>query len=448
MKKQVLSFIAIGVLFIPSFIAQGKTQARSVAAAPPGQFCTPQKSSGGPNVALTWSVWGNPGELKRFYEFTDAFNKCYGPHITAKLTPIPNTGYSAKLLTQFAGGTAPDVFYMDVAYVGTFVKRGVITELTKYLNGPMSKSKPDSFYQGLWSAAKTPDGKIYGVTVDDNPMIMWYNKKVLQDAGVTVMPETLVQQGKWSWDTFQAICAKVRAKGNYGYVLGNWAGHIDSWIGTSGGKIYDKNKYVVGQDPNSLAAVKYLDDNLKAKNFIYSASLPRGEGDDALFIAQKVAFAGAGRWYLPEFKQVPGLQFDIVPWPSRSGKMTPAYVATAYLSINKASKHPNEAFQFFTNFVSQQGQTFRLQGGGNAVPSIRNADSVVLEGNLPAHASYLLKAREIGFAEPVVAAGTPGLNDYINSTLENIWVKHQPVDSVLKAITTRANKMIADNMAK
>ncbi len=446
MKRGLFSAIAAAILLVPSLAVHGGTAAGASPRA--GQFCTPQKSSGGSNVTITWSVWGNPGELKRFYEFTDAFNKCYGPHITAKLSPIPNENYSAKVLTQIAGGTAPDVFYVQTADVGTFVNKGVLTDLTPYLTSSVSKSKPDSFFSGLWSAAKTPSGHIYGVTVDDNPMVMWYNKKLLQDAGVTQMPETLVEQGKWTWSAFQAMCAKVRAKGAYGYVLGNWEGHYDSWVTTGGGKLYQNNRYVVAQDPNSLAAFNYLDANLKAKNFIYVGSLPRGEGDDALFMAQRVAFVGAGRWYLPEFKQVPNLQYDIVPWPSRTGKLTQGYVATAYMGILKTTKHATEAFQFLTNFVSQQGEIFRLQGGGNAVPSIKGADEVVQEGNLPPHAGYFLSTRQIGYAEPTTSTNTPGLDAYIDPALENIWVKGQPVEATLKQIAATADKMIAKSANK
>jgi multiple sugar transport system substrate-binding protein len=445
MKRGLLALVASLVLIFPPLVAHGSTSVGSLAKA--GQFCAPQKGAGGPSVTITWSTWGNPGELKRFQEFTDAFNKCYAPRLTAKLVPVPIDNYNSKILTEIAGGTAPDLFYIGAQSIGTFVDKGVIADLTSYLTGPMSKSKPEEFFPGLWSAAKTA-GHYYGVPVDNNPMIMWYNKALLKDAGVTQMPETLVEQGKWSWSAFQAISQKVRAKGNYGYVLGNWDGHYYSWVTTGGGKLYANNRFVVAQDPKSVAAFTYLNNNLNAKNFVYQGNLPRGEGDDALFLAQKVAFVGAGRWYLPEFKQAGGLQFDIVPWPSLSGKLTPAYDATAYMVMLKATKHPKEAFTFLTNFVSRQGQIFRLQGGGNAVPSVKGADAVVLEGNLPAHAKYFLTAREVGYAEPATQARVAGLSTYMDSALENIWLKHKPVGATLNQIAATTNKMIAKEMGK
>jgi multiple sugar transport system substrate-binding protein len=53
-------------------------------------------------------------------------------------------------------------------------------DLAPLLSGPNSQSKPDDFYPGLWGVAKTPDGKIYGVPVDCNRLILWVNTSVLQ----------------------------------------------------------------------------------------------------------------------------------------------------------------------------------------------------------------------------------------------------------------------------
>jgi ABC-type glycerol-3-phosphate transport system substrate-binding protein len=66
--------------------------------------------AGGAVTSIKWSTWGNPGEIERFKQFTDDFNK-RTPSIKAELIPIPNDGYEAKMLTQLSGGTAPDVFY-------------------------------------------------------------------------------------------------------------------------------------------------------------------------------------------------------------------------------------------------------------------------------------------------------------------------------------------------
>lgn len=414
-----------------------------VALVPMLQACSSEGASGtdGGKVKIKWATWGNPGELTRFQEFTKDFNAKH-PNIQAELIPIPGE-YDQKILTQLTGGNAPDVFYAGDGFISKLIETGSIAELTPYLQGQDSKSKPEEFFEGLWGAAKK-DGKIYGVTVDCNPMILWYNKKVLREAGITEMPADLQEQGKWNWDTFKQMTEKVRAKGKYGYVLENSWNHYYSWVTSNGGKVYDENGRFVGhEDPKAVQAFKFLYDNVQSKNFTFAGTLPKGQGGDAMFMSNQVGFVGAGRWYLPIFKQNKSLEYDIVTWPTNTGKpMEPAGIPTAYMVMNKSTKHPKEAFQFITEFVSKEGQIYRLKGGGNAVPSISGADEVVLEGNLPEHAKYFLEARKIGYALTPHEAGIPGLSKEITSALEGMWLKGGEMETTLKKIGEKANKMI------
>ena len=57
-------------------------------------------------VTIEWSVWGNPGENLIFEQFTNDFNSKYADDINLKYTPIPSDGYSQKILSSLAAGTA------------------------------------------------------------------------------------------------------------------------------------------------------------------------------------------------------------------------------------------------------------------------------------------------------------------------------------------------------
>ncbi|AGA57669.1 ABC-type sugar transport system, periplasmic component [Thermobacillus composti KWC4] len=401
----------------------------------------------GEKVKIKWATWGNPGELTRFQEFTKEFNAKH-PNIEAELIPIPGE-YEQKILTQLSGGTAPDAFYAGDGTIVKLIENGTIEELTPYLKQSDSKIKETDFFEGLWGAARK-DGKIYGLTVDCNPMVFWYNKKVLKDAGVTEMPADLYEKGQWNWETFKSMVEKVRATGKYGYILGNWWGPYYSWITSNGGKIYDdaNGEFIAHKDGKAAEAFKFLYDNVQAKNFTFAGTLPKGQGADAMFMSNQVAFVTAGRWYLPIFKQNQSLEFDIVPWPTNTGKkLEPAGIPTAYIVMNKNTKHKNETWQFISEFVSKEGQLFRLKGGGNAVPSIAGVDEVVLEGNIPEHAKYFLETRQVGYALTPHEAGVPGLSKVITDELEAFWLKGGNPDSILQTLGEKANKKIAEYKA-
>jgi multiple sugar transport system substrate-binding protein len=116
--------------------------------------------------------------------------------------------------------------------------------------------------------------------------------------------------------------------------------------------------------------------------------------------------------------------------------------------LNANAKNQAAAFQFLTNFVSKEGQIYRLQGGGNAVPSVSGADWVVTDGNLPANAPILLEARQIGYNNFATEARVPGLAEDIIKELDTLWLKGGDVQATLQKIGENANTKIAANKSK
>lgn len=407
------------------------------------QSCGSGGGAGSSN-AITWATWGNTGEIARFQAYTSKYNADH--KASAKLVPIPDYNqYGAKILTELNGGVGPDVFYAGDTQIAKFIQNHTIADLTSLLSGGKSQEKASDFNPGLWGAAKTKSGKIYGVPTDCNPHVLWYNKKVLQQVGITNDPATLASQGKWTRDTFVGMLEKAHAKGKYGFILDDEPSRYWNWATTEGGKIYDENgfgNFIAQDDPISLQTLNWLVQGVRSKLMLFGATLPNGQGDDLPFIGDQVAFVAAGRWFLPEFKQTKGLQYDIVPYPTTSGKLGPANISTAYIVLNKRSKQMDAAFDFLTNFVSVTGQTLRLQGGGNAVPSITGPENVVLSGNDPAHAQSFLDARNIGYALFSAEMGTPGLTDDIKSALEPVWLQGADLKTALGKVAQMANPRI------
>jgi len=163
--------------------------------------------------------------------------------------------------------------------------------------------------------------------------------------------------------------------------------------------------------------------------------MPEGAGADSMFVTHKAGFFIQGRYTIGTLKSA-GVQdgYDIVRWPTPDGKAAPTGVAASYLAINGATKNPDAAFLFWTEFLSADGQIFRLAGGGNAVPSIKGADEVVLEDGIPAHAQTFLDMRDIGFANYPAEATTPGLSDDINTAFYQLYQGKADAQGTLDAV--------------
>src|SRR6266566_994699 len=187
------------------------------------QSCGSGGSGGGSGSSIKWSNWANTGEIQRFKDFTANYNKTHNVNVQYTFVPSANSNYFSKMLTELNGGNAPDVFYVGDGDIGKLVANQTVTQLDTLLNSPKAKEKAGDFVPGLWGAAKTQSGKIFGVPVDCNPLLLWYNQKVLQDAGITTMPADMYQQGQWTRDAFQQMIEKIKATGKYGFVLDAWS---------------------------------------------------------------------------------------------------------------------------------------------------------------------------------------------------------------------------------
>ena len=402
----------------------------------------PSLTSAQDSVSLKWGTWGNTGEIQRFKEYTDSFNAA-NPAIKMELIPSPNDGYDERLLTQLNGGSAPDVFYVGDGLISNLIKNQAILDITDRLTAESSLSRPEQFAGDLWGASVTPEGRYFGTTVDCNPLVLWYNKGVLAEAGVTTMPADLYEAGQWNWQAFQGICDQIRAAGKTPYVLPDWWAGRYGWASANGGKVYESGQFVGDKDPKTVEAFQFIADNLASENFVYAGGLPEGQGDTVMMMSGQLGFISVGRWGLPLFKTNSALDVDIVPNPTNTGnKLEPGPVAVAYIAINAASKNADAAFTFLTNFVSPAGQQFRLQGGGNAVPSIQGVEGVVLEGGQPAHGQYFIDTREVGYAYYREEAGTAGLSSAIDDRLETFWLEGGDVQGVLGEVATMANTAI------
>lgn len=101
------------------------------------------------------------------------------------------SGYWDRLSATAAGGNMPDVVQMDYAYLDSYVKNGLITDLTPYIeSGAIDTSAiPDSVL-----ASGIVDGKVYGISLGNSAIMMSYDKAVADAAGVEVPIDITLNQ--------------------------------------------------------------------------------------------------------------------------------------------------------------------------------------------------------------------------------------------------------------
>ena len=96
------------------------------------------------------------------------------------------TSYWDKLATQTAGGTAPDIIQMDMAYIAEYGTRNALLDLKD-----VDVSK---FVEGTVDSGKIDD-TLVGVNAGINSAIIFANPQVFEKAKMELPDDTT-----WTWD--------------------------------------------------------------------------------------------------------------------------------------------------------------------------------------------------------------------------------------------------------
>ncbi|HET6451343.1 MAG TPA: sugar ABC transporter substrate-binding protein [Spirochaetia bacterium] len=115
-----------------------------------------------------------------------------------------NTEFNDKITTLAAAGTLPDVSVFYEPNVLTWGMAGKFVDLTDFYRKGPAKLDAIKFI--------TPDGKIVGVSVANEVQVIWYNKKIFDDAHLPYPPAEASKA--WTWDQFVAVSKKLTRDAN------------------------------------------------------------------------------------------------------------------------------------------------------------------------------------------------------------------------------------------
>ena len=85
-------------------------------------------------------------------------------------------------MTQFQGGTAPDIIHDESADIMGFANQGYLADLSKYLDADVKKQVS----KDVWSSVTTPDGKIVAAPTLLQSYVVFANTDALKAAGAAV----------------------------------------------------------------------------------------------------------------------------------------------------------------------------------------------------------------------------------------------------------------------
>ncbi|MFI6741856.1 ABC transporter substrate-binding protein [Nonomuraea sp. NPDC050451] len=267
------------------------------------------------------------------------------PDIVVKKIVAPSAGernaYAKQLL---ASGQLPDV--MQAVAPAGFAESGNLYAWT-----------PEELQAYQYPQSNPLGGKIYQLPYNSQPTpLVYYNKKLFADAGVTAPPKTYAE--------LLDVSAKLKAKGINPFVVGGGgkdafaAGYV--WIALVGADVYSRQpdflvKRRAGQtkfsDPIFVKATQKFAD-LVAKGYVDKAGLSRDyPSTEKAFLEGKGAMYPMGSWFAASADaNKPPFEVGVFAWPTDGGEVVvPSYTGGGPI-VNAKSKNLQAARTFALEF--------------------------------------------------------------------------------------------------
>ncbi|NJP95340.1 sugar ABC transporter substrate-binding protein [Nonomuraea sp. FMUSA5-5] len=354
-------------------------------------------------------------------QLVDEWNKA-NPNIQVTYVQGSWDNVNDQLVTQFAGGTAPDVIHNDSPALSGFASDGYLLDLKDKLP---SELKSD-ISQSAWDTVTFDDGKggqgVYGVPFLQESQVIIANKKLLDAAKVRIP----TADDPWTWDEFSEAAKKMTKDGSYGVAWAmkspvnktlnlalNFGG---TFFQTSGGKTTVK----VG--PEEREVLQRIHDQLYKDKSADPDALGQGTADPLpAFYKGKFAMLPAGVYLRQQVVEQAPDGFEWVTLPAPKGTSAQQGAVSQTLSIAQESEHPDEAMKFISFFLNGTNQA-KLAKGDWLLPTSQKAaadPAMTTEENgwdvATASAKNLVVAPFLkvnGFDEWKSKVATPALQEY------------------------------------
>lgn len=277
-----------------------------------------------------------------------------------------------QLVTQFQGGTAPDIIHDESADIAGFAEQGYLADLTPYLD----KSVKDGITQDIWDSVTSSDGKIVAAPTLLQTYVVFANTDALAKAGVSAPTGDTM-----SWDDFQSMAKKLTVGDQFGLGWGlksPTATVMNLALGFDGGFFNaDGTKIDVGsaelEVPKRIHQMAYDDGSLDPVSLTQS-------GGDVLpgFYGGKYALYVGGNYIAQQLTESAPEGFNWEVLPPLAGSDNAAQAANPQtLSVAAESKHVKEAAQFI-NFYMSGDNLSKVSLGDWLIPSATAARDAIL----------------------------------------------------------------------
>ena len=392
----------------------------------------------GPSVELAFWNGFTGGDGPYMNALVDQFNAEHD-NIQISTNTVEWEDYYQTVPVAVRSEEGPDVGVMHVDQLGTNAARGVIIPLDEVADA-LGLEESD-FDPTVWNAG-IYDGQRFGIPLDIHPLALYYNKSLMEEAGLDPNrpPQTR--------DEYESALEELRGNG----IQGSWVSpfpftgtmQFESLLWQFGGDLY--NEGATRATFNSDAGVEALTWMVDLVENGYS---PSDVAQDAEFIAfqnGENALHWNGIWQINALKEVEDLDWGVAPLP-RIGSDDAAFANSHnFVITQQATTDQNkvEASQVFINWISQQSIEWAESGQIPARNSVRESQEFQ---DLPEQSTIAQEVPYVHFRPPVPGIGDIQPETYDQAVNEAVLRQSDP-QTALDEAAERADQLLEENRQK
>ncbi|MEU2336689.1 ABC transporter substrate-binding protein [Streptomyces sp. NPDC006654] len=345
------------------------------------------------------------------------------------------TDLLTTVMVRQAAGQGADLLHPYCLWNGQLVRAGVLR--------PAPPGHAEEIRRGYGSAAvgsASVAGTVYGYPTEMQTYALYYNRRLLREAGVAGPPRT--------WRELEDAACRTARRDRYGNTLvqgfglstfddSTTVGQTLALLNAAGGRFVSADGSRTELDSAAGRAVFDLEHRLVARG----ASDP-GVNVYQAFASGQVAMVISAGWWTANLKSLMGRAYrdvGVVPVPLPETGGSRATLATGFmLGVNTAARHPREAWEFlrWLNTEKVHGAT-RMSALQVSVGSLtgRADDMRTLLG---AATDPNLRPFRDALAYAVPEPNVPGAQQaksLLRKNIEALWTGRQSVEEALR--TTR-----------
>jgi multiple sugar transport system substrate-binding protein len=377
---------------------------------------------------IVFSGWGDETEQQIYRDSIDRFAEAC-PAVTVDYQPIP-ADFQTKLKAAMAGGTAPDVFYVDDQLMTAFATTGQLLPLDGSMaSGGVSR---DDFIPALLSIF-TVDGNTYALPKDWGTLGLVYLPEAFAAAGVDE------PTADWTWDDLKAAAEAIAATGDYaGFCQGaDWARFAPWAFGNGGSYATDDFSAPQLNTPEVLEAAAFVAGMHDDGSLVSSADVGAGWCGEA--IGKELAgMTYEGGWMVNymrnDFPDVNWMAVELPTGPEGKADV----IFTNGIGVNANSNYPKAAaaFTIFVTGAENQGEIVKTGFAYSTHPE--QIDLVVDPNDAAIAIGGTFPLTRVAYWGP----NTGKVNDSVSQALERVYLGDQTVDEAFAQANEEAAEFL------